>query len=246
MSSMPSAEEKGCTCHHRQLCRSQAPQRPGMGRQTSAFRLPLHPDLRLMAQCRRGLLRQPRKETAQARRVPIPARTQGCHPSLPRRNQRKPKTLYLDQGPEQNHRRRQTRAPSVRFAPLASLNEAARKAGGTDDIGRQRDAIRLAKAAADYFGAAKVVEDDNIKGLARLDGGNDAGFAEALANDLGRLPTTQSYGGGIGQSVKDALSSLGGWIGNGLSDAVLKAKRADLSRGVAFFLGTFCVLASPR
>ena len=30
----------------------------------------------------------------------------------------KPKTLYLDQGPQQNHRRRQTRAPSVRFDPL--------------------------------------------------------------------------------------------------------------------------------
>ena len=29
------------------------------------------------------------------------------------------KAIYLDQGPEQNHRRRQTRAPSVRFDPLA-------------------------------------------------------------------------------------------------------------------------------
>jgi hypothetical protein len=28
--------------------------------------------------------------------------------------------LYLDQGPEQNHRRRQTRTPSVRFDPLAA------------------------------------------------------------------------------------------------------------------------------
>ena len=41
--------------------------------------------------------------------------TQRCHPPLPRRHQRKPKALYLDQGPQQNHRRRQARAPSVRL-----------------------------------------------------------------------------------------------------------------------------------
>jgi hypothetical protein len=36
-----------------------------------------------------------------------------------------PKPLYLDQGldqgPQQNHRRRKTRAPSVRFHPLGEL-----------------------------------------------------------------------------------------------------------------------------
>jgi hypothetical protein len=42
-----------------------------------------------------------------------------CHPPLPRRNQRKSKALHLDQGPKQNHRCCQTRAPSVRFDPLA-------------------------------------------------------------------------------------------------------------------------------
>jgi transposase len=54
------------------------------------------PTIGLVAQCRRGLIRQPRKETAQTRCVPIPARTQRCHPPLPRRHQRKPKVLYLD------------------------------------------------------------------------------------------------------------------------------------------------------
>src|SRR5712675_240514 len=47
--------------------------------------------------------------------------TQRCHPPLPRPHQRKPKTLYLDQGPKQNHRRCQTRAPSVRFDPLVGV-----------------------------------------------------------------------------------------------------------------------------
>ena len=48
-----------------------------------------------------------------------PPRSQRCHPPLPRRYQCKPKALYLDQGPQQNHRRRQARAPSVRFDPLS-------------------------------------------------------------------------------------------------------------------------------
>jgi hypothetical protein len=87
-------------------------------RNASTLHLPLHPDISLVAQCRRGLLRQPRKETAQTRRFPVPAGTQRCHPPLRRRHQRKPRALYLDQGSEQNHRRRQARAPSVRFDPL--------------------------------------------------------------------------------------------------------------------------------
>src|SRR5271166_3767375 len=91
-----------------------------MDRQTSAVRIPLHPDVSLLAQCRRRLLCQTHQKASQARRVPIPPRTQRRHPPLPRRRQRKPKALYLDQGPQQNHRSRQTRAPSVRFDPLAT------------------------------------------------------------------------------------------------------------------------------
>src|SRR5439155_11755461 len=59
---------------------------------------------------------------SQARRIPITAGTQRCHPPLPRPHQRKPKTLHLDQGPKQNYRRCQTRAPSVRFDPLEWLS----------------------------------------------------------------------------------------------------------------------------
>src|SRR5438034_7174421 len=74
-----------------------------------------------LAQRHRGLLCQAHKEESQARRIPITAGTQRCHPPLPRPHQRKPKTLYLDQGPKQNYRRCQTRAPSVRFDPLARV-----------------------------------------------------------------------------------------------------------------------------
>jgi transposase len=90
----------------------------GVARETSALRLPLHPHIRFLAQRRRGLLRQTHNEASQTWCVPISARTQKRHPPLPRRRQRKPQALYLDQGPEQNHRRGQTRAPSVRFDSL--------------------------------------------------------------------------------------------------------------------------------
>jgi transposase len=34
-----------------------------------------------------------------------------------------PKPFYLDQGPQQNHRRRQARAPNVRFDPLGDTQK---------------------------------------------------------------------------------------------------------------------------
>jgi hypothetical protein len=92
-SSIPGCQRKTLSLSLSILCRSQASQRAGMDRQTSAPRLPFHPNICLVAQCCRGLLRQRRKETAKARRVPLPAGTQRCQPSLPRRNQRKPKAL---------------------------------------------------------------------------------------------------------------------------------------------------------
>jgi DDE superfamily endonuclease len=67
-----------------------------------------------------GFFAKPTKKTPQARRVPVPPRAQKCYPPLSRRHQCKPKALYLDQGAQQNHRRRQTRAPSVRFDPLGN------------------------------------------------------------------------------------------------------------------------------
>jgi hypothetical protein len=38
---------------------------------------------------------------------------------------------------------------------------------------------------------------------------------------------------GIGAKIRDAVNALGGWIGNGVSDAALRAKRRSLSQGVA-------------
>src|ERR1700740_2302530 len=90
-----------------------------MDRKPSPVRLPLHSDVSLLAERHRELLCKPHQKAPQAWRVSLPPGTQRCHPPLPRRHQCKPKALYLDQGPQQNHRRRQARAPNVRFNPLA-------------------------------------------------------------------------------------------------------------------------------
>ena len=88
-----------------------------LARPPSALDLPLHADLGLLAQRRRGLLRQTHQAATQARRLPLPRRASGRHQPLPRRDQRQPETLSLDRRPRHDHRRRQPRAPSVRFDP---------------------------------------------------------------------------------------------------------------------------------
>ena len=55
-----------------------------LARPPSALRLPLHPDLLLLAQCRRGLLRQAHHAPPQTRRLPLRRRTPGRHQPLHR------------------------------------------------------------------------------------------------------------------------------------------------------------------
>ena len=93
-----------------------------VARSPSALDLPLHADFGLLAQRCRGLLCQADQAPAQAWRVPLPRRASGRHQPLSRRDQRRPAPLPLDQGPRQNHRRRQKRAPSVKFYPLVPVD----------------------------------------------------------------------------------------------------------------------------
>src|SRR5580693_10175767 len=94
-----------------------------MDQNPSAVRFPLHSDVSLLAERRREFLCETHRKAPQARRVSLPPGTQRCHPPLPRRHQCKPNALYLDQGPQQNHRRRQARVPSVRFDPLGTTDQ---------------------------------------------------------------------------------------------------------------------------
>ena len=95
--------------HRRQRRRPQASQCLAMARTSSA--MPLHPNIGFLAQRCRGLLRNPDKAQAQARRLPIRHRPASRDQPLPRRAQSAIAALHLDCRPRQNHRRRQARAP---------------------------------------------------------------------------------------------------------------------------------------
>ena len=71
-----------------QLRHPQAPQGAGLAGAAPALDLPLHPDLGLVAQRGRGLLRQADQAAAQARRVRLAGRAAGGDQPLPRRDQR--------------------------------------------------------------------------------------------------------------------------------------------------------------
>ena len=109
-----------CPCDPRQLRRPQAPRSAQMAGASSALDVPLHADLGLVAQRRRRLLRHVEQAPAEARCLPFGCRPSGRHQPLPRRPQRSVQALPVGRRPRQNHRRRQTRASSVAFDPLAA------------------------------------------------------------------------------------------------------------------------------
>ena len=97
------------------------PQGAPMAGPASPLDVPLHPDLGILAQRRRRLLRQAHAPAPQARRVPIRRRPATRHQPLRRRYQRRSQALRLDRRPKARPRRRQTREASVRVTPLGSL-----------------------------------------------------------------------------------------------------------------------------
>ena len=62
---------QGRPCHRRQLRDPQASEGQGMAGAPPALDVPLHPDLRVVAECRRRLFRQTRQAAPAARRVPL-------------------------------------------------------------------------------------------------------------------------------------------------------------------------------
>src|ERR1700722_12667725 len=91
-----------------------------MARTPSAMDAPFHPDIGFLAQRRRGLVRNPHKAQAQARRLSLRRRPASRDQPLPRRAQSAIEGLHLDRQSRRNHRRTQARAPSVRFDPLGA------------------------------------------------------------------------------------------------------------------------------
>ena len=95
-----------------------ASQGAGLARTASEVPFPLHPDLGVMAQRGRGLLRQTDQTAPQARRLHGNRRSPGRHQPIPRRNQRQPQTLHLDRRPRRHHRKSPPRETGVRVDPL--------------------------------------------------------------------------------------------------------------------------------
>jgi transposase len=71
----------------RQLRHPQASQGQAVAAAASQMDLPFHPDIELLAQCRRGLLRQAHQAATQTRRFPLNRRPPGRHKPLHRGNQ---------------------------------------------------------------------------------------------------------------------------------------------------------------
>ena len=70
-----------------------------------------------------GYFAKARQAAPAAQRIPLGRRASGRHQAVPRGDQRQPKTFPLDKEPQQDHRRRQKKTPSVRFYPVGVLRK---------------------------------------------------------------------------------------------------------------------------
>src|SRR5215212_8256647 len=105
----------------RRLRHPQAPQGPGLAGAAPALDLPLHADLGLVAQRRRGLFRQADSAAAAARQLPFVGGPAGGDQPLRRGGEQGPPALRLDRRAGRHHREGATRVPSVPVSPLAIL-----------------------------------------------------------------------------------------------------------------------------
>ena len=117
----------------RQLRRPQTPQRAQVAGTPSPLDLSLHPDLVLLAERGRGLLRQTQSPPAQTRRVPLRRRPPASDQPLHRAPQSGAPTVHLERRPQSHHRRRQTWASNVTDNPLAPPAAPSAEASRTGD-----------------------------------------------------------------------------------------------------------------
>jgi hypothetical protein len=99
--------------HRRQLRHPQASQGQAVARQSPALDLPLHPDIRILAQRRRRLLLSHHPQTNPTRHLQIRRRPRRRHPPLHPRAQPIRKTIPLDQN--SRHHPRQAQPPPCTF-----------------------------------------------------------------------------------------------------------------------------------
>lgn len=139
-------------------------------------------------------------------------------------------------------------AQAVDLAVLAALEEGVVAAGksGNPSEAADKDLLTLARRAADYLSLEVKGATAAPTGIAALVAENDEAFVEALDAELALLAGGDVQAFGIGDTLRNAVSALGGWIGNSVSDSALRAKRRSLSQGVALFLGDIFVYLRNR
>ena len=100
-------------CHPRQLRHPQAPEGPGLAGAAPALDLPLHPDLVLVAQRGRDLLRQADQAAPAARQLPLAGGAAGGDQPLRRGAQPGPEAVRLDRRPGRHRREGPARVPRL-------------------------------------------------------------------------------------------------------------------------------------
>jgi hypothetical protein len=139
-------------------------------------------------------------------------------------------------------------AQAVDLTVLAALEEAIQEAGRSKQPPQAADKtlIKFAQTAADYLGQYLPDETQPSKGSVALASNTDHDFAEALDAELQRVDSGGVQAFGVRDSIRRGVDALGGWVGNALSDAALRAKRRTLSQLVALFLGDIFVYLKQR
>ncbi|WP_439366200.1 hypothetical protein ACNJYD_10080 [Bradyrhizobium sp. DASA03005] len=136
---------------------------------------------------------------------------------------------------------------AVDLAAYAALEKALRDGQAKPGAATNTNLISLVTEIADYLEPAVLAQGKGQpKGIPALVATKDDEFADALQGELQlkKAGTAQAFG--IKDRIKEAVDELGGWIGNAASDAVLRAKRADLSKSVTYFLGDIFVYLKQR
>lgn len=135
---------------------------------------------------------------------------------------------------------------AVDLVAMAALDVEAREASELDQPGSAAsgDAIKFAVSAGEYLNQQGVIDSISPIGIGSLQANSNSAFAEALEAEIKGTGDTQAYA--VGGWIRDKIGQLGGLIGNGLSDAALRAKRRDLSRSVSYFLGDIFVYLRGR
>jgi hypothetical protein len=136
---------------------------------------------------------------------------------------------------------------AIDLVSMAALDAAIREATRLEIPGSaaKGDAIRLAKASAEYLGRKGISDRDAPAAVPALTVGSNAAFGDALEVELDEADANLE-GFGVGDTIRGAISHLTRLIGNSASDAVLKVSRRSLSRGVSLFMGDIFVYLRGR